>query len=57
MIVQTSNTIALNLLIWNQDIPPSKSLLICRMLRNKLSTDDNIDLEAAIFPLKKSIKF
>lgn len=31
-------------LVWNQDIPPTKSLLTWRLMHQRLSTDDNLML-------------
>jgi hypothetical protein len=35
-------------LIWSSSIPPSKSLLLWRILHNKIPTDDCLKLEVAI---------
>ncbi|GAU43411.1 hypothetical protein TSUD_398880 [Trifolium subterraneum] len=37
-------------LIWNPDIPPSKSLLVWRLMHNKIPTDDNLMLRGCELP-------
>jgi len=36
--------------IWSKDIPPSKSLLVWRLMLNKISTDDNLALRGCCRP-------
>jgi ribonuclease HI len=37
-------------LIWNKDIPPSKSLLVWRLMHGKIPTDDNLMLRGCHIP-------
>jgi hypothetical protein len=45
-----TNNISWAKLIWNQSIPPSKTLLLWRCLLNKLPTDDNLAARGCLFP-------
>jgi ribonuclease HI len=36
--------------IWSADIPPSKSLLVWRLMHEKMPTDDNLRLRGCYFP-------
>lgn len=36
--------------IWSKDIPPSKSLVVWRLMLNKLPTDDNLDSRGCQIP-------
>jgi hypothetical protein len=37
-------------LVWNPDIPPSKSLLVRRLMHEKISTDKNLMLKGCVIP-------
>ncbi|MCH86122.1 ribonuclease H protein, partial [Trifolium medium] len=41
--------------IWSPDIPPSKSLLVWRLMHNKVPTDDNLMLRGCELPSMCSI--
>ncbi|GAU32674.1 hypothetical protein TSUD_218510 [Trifolium subterraneum] len=41
--------------IWNSDIPPSKSLLVWRLMHNKVPTDENLMLRGCYMPSMCSI--
>ncbi|PNX54810.1 GDSL esterase/lipase, partial [Trifolium pratense] len=44
-------------LIWNQHIPPSKSLLLWRCLHDKLPTDDTLALRGCNLPSMNQCRF
>jgi len=37
-------------IIWSQDVPPSKSLTIWRLMHNKLLTDENLSIRGCYTP-------
>jgi hypothetical protein len=41
--------------IWNSDIPPSKSLLVWRLMHDKLPTDEKLSLRGCYLPSMCSI--
>ncbi|GAU17935.1 hypothetical protein TSUD_330600 [Trifolium subterraneum] len=42
-------------IIWNQDIPPSKSLLVWRIMHNRIPTDENLFIRGCYMPSMCSI--
>jgi len=44
-------------LIWSKDIPPSKSIMVWRLMLDKLPTDDNLTLRGCSFPSMCSLCF
>jgi hypothetical protein len=44
-------------LIWNADIPPSKSFLVWRLMHEKLPTDENLMIRGCAIPFMCNFSF